>query len=322
MLSFRSVLFGILIIGGVAFAQEATTVSELQSLETQPAVDDSASTSDVVVKGFIPDLQRAQMVEDAVTAAKKAEQKKAAAAAVAKTQAERKTADTSKKTETAAEKERKAREAADRANGILPGKPAAQAKAKKTLAATKSDASDAAIPAEPLDNKPEQPVEKSKVIVEEVPTASGKSVGVKKMVPLDEESDSPGAKSSAGASASTGDTLTVNGRVTSVVHGSGGKLRLMLDSSSQGLVEVLVEPRPGMRVPTTGASVTVRGKKVGGNDRTTVVRAERIDRPGATSNVLYRHGYVKRIIPQVPLGPGGPLGPPFMGPMPPPPPYF
>jgi hypothetical protein len=137
-------------IGAVAIAQDSTSsVSELPSLESAApnSSEDAGTTSDVVMKGFIPDLQRAQMVQDALEAAKKSVQKKAAAAEAAKTQAALRTdksqvkaevVPAEKKQESADEKARKAKEAADRANGIVPGKATASSTTKKaTTPATK-----------------------------------------------------------------------------------------------------------------------------------------------------------------------------------------
>jgi hypothetical protein len=163
--------------------------------------------------------------------------------------------------------------------------------------------------------------EEKKTIVEEVPVAPGKSLGVKKVVPAGEDS----AEASPSASpASAPDELTVSGRVVSARPSSTGKLKLMVDTTKYGSVQVVVEPRIGMRVPTTGASVTVHGKKLSGDEASLVVRADSIDRAGSSSSkVVYRHGYVGRVAPVLPIGPPGRLGPPPMvfGP-PGPPPYF
>lgn len=350
--SFRSFLFGILIsCAAFAGAQDSTTpVSELPSLEATPATvsDDNAATSDLVVKGFIPDLQRAQMMQDAMDAAKKAEQKKAAAAAAAartqaavESKAPAKT--TAKQTETAADKERKAKEAADRANGLLPGKAAtatasAAASAKKKPAPSKSDSeplNSAVPPTIALDNKPSvkkaparagaEPIqtnapEGQRTIVEQVPVAPGKSLGIKKVIPLDENGE-PAAETQPSAGDSS--ELTVTGHVVSAQPSSGGRLKLLVDTEKHGTVEVVVEPRIGMRVPVAGAGVTVRGKKLSGDEDKLVLRAESIDRAGGSRPVVYSHGYSSHVVPVLPIGPRGRLGPPPMVYGPPPPyPYF
>ena len=348
MLSFRSLVFGILITGGVSYAQDSTTaVSELQSLETANPMEDSSTTADVVVKGFIPDLQRAQMVEDAVSGAKKVEQKKeaaaeaaanakAAAAAKAAKQAtvvaEKKSdATNEKKTETVAEKERKAKEAADRANGIIPGKATAAAATKtKTTATAKSDTtkSNGSAPIN-LDTKSsvgtqaEATPAAQKTIVEEVPLAAGKSVTIKKTAPI--QTNSPEvATANPESAASAPNELTITGRVVSARPGSNGKLKLMVNSAKNGQVEVVVEPRVGMRVPVAGASVSVHGTKLSSDADTLVMRADSIDRADgvSTSRVVYQHGYARHIVPQLPVGPPGRFGPPMVYGPPPPPPYF
>jgi hypothetical protein len=337
-------VFGFLISGSaVASAQDstATPASVLPSLEATPAeaistaTDDAAATSDLVLKGFIPDLQRAQMMQDAVDAAKKAEQKKAAANAASKPQASSEVKasvkTSAKQTETAAEKERKAKEAADRANGITAGKTAtASASAKKSPATAKPGAEtleSAVPPAVALDNKPSvkkapahaasEPIQTNapETIVEEVPSATGQPLGVKKPLSADEQA--------AAATEGSGSELTFTGRVVSAQSSTGGKLKILVESSKYGTVEVVVQPRIGMRVPVSGASVTVRGQKLSGDEDKVVVRAESIDRGDSASRVVYKHGYIGRVAPVLPMAMPLRMGPPPMVYGPPPPgPYF
>lgn len=326
--------------------EEATTTDASAS-------DDTPSTADVVMKGFIPDLQRQQMVQDAVSAAKKAEEKAAAKSKLATpkpvTAAKSTTSESARSTsmttalkplKTTAATAEEAKEAADRANGILPSKPAngsgktvVKIESGKTSIPPTGSGKSIVPPAIALDNKPENPkksparadtatasTSEKKTVVEDVPVAPGKTLGIKKTVTEDQASatDSDNGEVVTGSAAGVKGYLSVSGRVVSTQMGKNGRLKVLVNSPTYGLVEANVEPHIGMRVPLAGASITVHGKKIGGGEKSIVMRADEIT--GSSGAVpVYERRVVRRV-------PGPMVGGPFPGPMymrpGPPPPYF
>lgn len=197
---------------------------------------------------------------------------------------------------------KKAQEAADRANGIVrdqktTAKTAAAVEGTRTASAKKVEQDSKPVALDDRKEvdkakvaksettrptaKPKQPGREDdtpkpeKTVVRNIEIAPGKNMTVKSSVKGDAEQARPLA-SDTGSVTKTGRNgqLQVTGRVVSVSHGRGGRLRVLIDAGDEGSVQALIEPRIGMRAPQRGSVVSASGKRIGGSGNSIVMRAE------------------------------------------------
>lgn len=348
------------------------------------------TTTPAILKGFIPDLERNRLMQEAVDEERAAREKKEKAAAATRAKAKASVSVSTSGTKTVVTKKNEpapkttakvddkaleeAQEAADRANGIVRSSKTAEAKpgilpsldgSKKSGTTAKLDTDK--LP-EPLDDK--KPLEKTaskkpavadsektetaeRTGVKTVPASDGRGVSVKTTEPAKDREISTSAIDQdlpeIAQSEKPKGYFEARGTVLSMKVGDKGKLRVLVNSQV-GLVEGVIDPTVGARVPMPGSSVTLRGKKVGGNNRTTVMRVDSITR-GITSassssrstqenrtskryesdsqdsRAPTRQGFIPGgpvpfppVAGPIMMGPPPMMGPPILGP--PPPPFF
>jgi hypothetical protein len=124
--------------------------------------------------------------------------------------------------------------------------------------------------------------------------------------------------------------MNVEGDVVAVLHERSGNLRLSV-RTDDGVVQAVIEPRIGMRVPIQGSRVRVYGREIDGGDSHQVIRVSEIERVGASiSSRSYERSYAPDAQQPQPEYPpvgfaGGPVfvsPPPGFAPPPPPPGYI
>jgi hypothetical protein len=306
MYSFRALLSGFLFFGlsDAGFPQE--TGNEQALLESTPAVPGSSESTGpaYTIKGFIPDMERDKIVEQAIKDVHDAAQlKKIDPKKLTKPQP--KVVAQVEATPNMDAVEKDAQERADRANGIVRNPP----KPKPTPA-------------------PEVKV------VEIVPTPKPTPEPVKNLddeKPVKAETES----TSIFADADEGDTIDFSGKITKVEISTGGNLRVTIRTTTDELADIIVKPTVGMRKPSEGTEASGKGEVTETDDRV-VIEADTWKTGGTTysapkakqqksqpsHNEPQRRAPVRRSVPLYPGPPPMYIGPPpppmFIGPRPPP----